>query len=78
MDHSDTEYHRGEMDIHAQAGTYKAFGVLMSWGCVVQAALLAFLVLKFCTTTPFLFSAAAAIVILVLGGLFLSRKPAAH
>lgn len=76
MDHAESDYHRGEMDIHAQAGTYKTFGTLMAWGCVVQAALLAFLVLNFCTNTSFLFSAAAGIVVLALGALLLSRKPA--
>jgi hypothetical protein len=74
----DTEYHRGEMDIHEQARTYHSFLVLTKWGSLVLITGLLFFVLLFAVGVGFLGAAASAFVLLVLGIVLLreKRKPA--
>ena len=70
------DYHRGEMDIHEQAGTYKAFLAVSKWFSLLLAASLVTLVIWFCTKGGFLAGAITGVVILVLGFLALRSKPA--
>jgi len=69
------DYHRGEMDIQEQAATYAAFGAMTKWGSLAISALLLFITLLFCTATGFIGSAIAAVVLVVLGVVFLREKP---
>lgn len=71
-----SEYHRGEMDIHEQVSTYALFGGLTKWGSLATAALLALLVLWFCTPAGFLTGFVTALVVTVVGILVLRGKPA--
>jgi len=74
-----SDYHRGEMDIHEQVATYDLFMGMTKWGSLSLAALLAFLVLTFCTPAGALAGLVTALVVTVIGVLLLREKPgAAH
>jgi hypothetical protein len=74
-----SDYHRGEMDIQEQSATFDLFMGMTKWGSLGIAALLTFITLLFCTEAGFLGSAAAAVVMIVLGVVLLREKPeAAH
>ncbi|HEX5377220.1 MAG TPA: aa3-type cytochrome c oxidase subunit IV [Phenylobacterium sp.] len=74
-----SEYHRGEMDISEQVATFNLFNGLTKWGSLAMAALLALLVLWFCTPAGFLAGLVTAAVVTVIGALVLRDKPdAAH
>ena len=72
-----SEYHRGDMDISEQVATFHLFNGLTKWGSLVLAALLLLLVLWFCTPAGFMAGAISAVVLTVLGIVFLREKPAA-
>ena len=72
-----SEYHHGDMDIQEQAATYAGVMAMTKWGSVVLAAALLTLVLWFCTSTGFLGSVIAGVVLLVLGVIFM-RKGGGH
>ncbi|MFN3520827.1 MAG: aa3-type cytochrome c oxidase subunit IV [Phenylobacterium sp.] len=77
-DHA-TDYVRGEMDIQEQNATYDLFMAMTKWGSLSLVALLALLVLWFCTPAGFLSGFVAALVVTVIGVLVLREKPqAAH
>ena len=64
---SDSDYHRGEMDIHEQAATYQAFMGLTKWGSLALAAGLFALVIWFCTPMGFIPGLVAGLVTTVGG-----------
>jgi len=70
------DYHRGEMDIHEQVATYDAFGKMTKWGSLAIAVLLTFVTLLFCTPAGFIAAAGTAVVLAVLGVVFLREKAA--
>lgn len=72
-DHSD--YVHGEMDIHQHQSTYALFGNMTKWGSLILAVLLVFLVILTCTQMGFMTAAISAIVLAVLGWVFLKKKP---
>ena len=71
------DYHRGEMDIHEQAGTYHAFLAVSKWLSLAMAATLVFLVIWFCTKAGFLAGAITGLVIAAIGVFALRSKPKA-
>jgi hypothetical protein len=74
-----SEYHRGEMDISEQVATFHLFNGMTKWGSLALAALLALLVLWFCTPAGFLAGFVTAAVLVVVGVIALREKPeAAH
>lgn len=74
-----SEYHRGEMDISEQVATFHLFNGMTKWGSLALAALLALLVLWFCTPAGFLAGFVTAAVMVVIGVVVLREKPeAAH
>ena len=74
-----SEYHRGDMDISEQVATFQLFNGLTKWGSLALIALLAQLVLWFCTPAGFLPGFISAAVIVVVGVVILREKPdAAH
>jgi MFS superfamily sulfate permease-like transporter len=77
-DHSD--YVHGEMDIHQHQSTYALFGNLTKWGSLAVAVGLVFLVILTCVPgAGFMTAAIVAIILGVLGWVFLKKKPdAAH
>lgn len=70
-----SEYHRGEMDISEQVATFNLFNGMTKWGSLGLAALLALLVLWFCTPAGFLAGFVTAIVVTVIGIVVLREKP---
>ena len=70
-----SDYHRGQMDVAAQASTYRLFMGMTKWGSLYLAALLIFLVLWFCTGVGFLGALVTGLVVLVLGIAVLRDKP---
>ena len=73
-----SDYHRGDMDIHEQASTFHIFIGLTKWGSLALTASLSALVIWFCTPMG-LIPGLAALVIITVGGIVLLRdKPGAH
>ncbi len=72
--HADSDYHRGEMDIHEQRSTYDMFMGLTKWGSLAVAALVVFLTLCFATGAGFLTSTIATVVMIAGGVYFLREK----
>jgi NhaP-type Na+/H+ and K+/H+ antiporter len=70
------DYHRGEMDISEQAATFAAFNGMAKWGSLSIATLLLFITLLFCTPAGFIGAVIPAVVLLVVGIVFLREKPA--
>lgn len=68
------DYHRGEMDIHEQVSTYHAVMGMTKWGSLALAVAILALVLWFCTPAGFIGGAVPALVLLVLGIVFLREK----
>ncbi|HKR87214.1 MAG TPA: aa3-type cytochrome c oxidase subunit IV [Phenylobacterium sp.] len=71
MAHAPSDYHRGEMDIHEQVKTYEFVMSLTKWGSLTVAVSVLFATLWFCTGAGFMGALATAIVLAVLGGVFL-------
>ena len=68
-------YHRGDMDIHEQVATFHLVMGITKWGCVGLAAILAWLVLWFCTSAGFWAGLVTAAVIVGLGVTLLRSRP---
>ena len=73
-----SDYHRGEMDVSAQASTYHMFMVLTKWCSLYLSSGVLFWVLLLCAKASFLQSALGTVVLLVLGTLLLREKKSAH
>ena len=75
-----SDYHRGEMDIAEQVSTFKFVMGMTKWGSLAMACLLSLFVMWFCTPAGFMGGAAAAVVLLVLGVVFLKdgKEASAH
>jgi hypothetical protein len=63
-----SEYHHGEMDVHAQAATYKLVMSMTKWGSLVIGDGVLFLTLWFCTGVGFLGALVTALVVAAVGG----------
>ena len=73
-----SDYHRGEMDIHAQQATFHSVMVASKWATLAVVAGVAFLTLWFCTAAGFGSALLVAIIIVALGVFFLRERPATH
>jgi hypothetical protein len=73
-----SDYHRGEMDIHAQQATFNAVMVASKWSIVALAAGIAFLTLWFCTSVGFVSALITAVVITAVGFFALRERPSTH
>ena len=71
-----SEYHRGEMDIHAQAQTFHAVMIGTKWASLAVAVGVLFLTLWFCTAAGFGTALITAVILLVVG-IFALRQRAA-
>lgn len=71
-DHSD--YQPGSMEIEEHKATFHGVMGMFKWGSLVTAAALAFLTMLFCTAAGFAPAAVVAVVILVVGVIFLRQK----
>ena len=75
---SDSHYHRGEMDIKDQAGTYAGFMAMSKWGSLVLAVGLLFVTIWFCTGAGFGAAIITAVIAGVLGFVLLKGGKATH
>lgn len=75
MAESASDYHHGDMNITEQVRTFHFFNGLTKWGSLVLATLITLLTLWFCTGAGFGGAAVSAIVLFVLGVVFLRDKP---
>ncbi len=71
------DYHRGDQDASDHKATYSLFMGMVKWGSLLNAVLLVFLVLNFCTSAGFTTAAVSALVLMVVGWLALKKKPGA-
>ena len=72
------EHQRGEMDISHQLSTFNLFTGMTKWGSLHLASLLVLQTLWFCTPAGFLGGLAAAVVLTVLGVVFLRERRPSH
>jgi hypothetical protein len=70
-----SDYHRGEMDVTAQAETYKNVMVASKWASLAIAVGVLFFSMWFCTGAGFLGAFVTAIVVAVVGGFLLRGGP---
>jgi uncharacterized membrane protein len=71
-----SDYHRGEMDIHAQQSTFHGVMVGSKWGSLAVATGVLFLTLWFCTAAGFVTAFISAVALLAVG-IFALRERAA-
>jgi hypothetical protein len=75
-DHA-SDFHHGDMDIHAQQATFKAVMTATKWSCLAVAAGVLFFTLLFCTDAGFGSAFLTAAILTVVGVFALrSRAPA--
>jgi len=73
-----SDYHRGEMDIHAQQETFHSVMVASKWSALAVVAGVAFLTLWFCTAAGFFSALVTALIIVAVGIFFLRERPSTH
>ena len=73
-----TEYHHGDMDIHAQQATFKAVMTGTKWACLCIAVGVLFFTMWFCTAAGFFTALITALVVAVLGVTLLRSRAPAH
>src|ERR1700750_3376906 len=71
------EYHRGEMDIHAQQATFKAVMTGTKWASLAVIVGVLFFTLWFCTAAGFLPALGTAVGVTALGVVLLRARPSA-
>ena len=71
------DYVHGEMDIHQHQASYELFNNAFKWGSYVIAVVLTFVVLLTCTKAGWMAALIVAVVVAVLGFLFLKPKAGA-
>ncbi len=76
MADASADYHRGDQNIKAQAGTYAAFGALTKYGALTVATLVLMLTLWFCLDAGFFGGLIPGVVLAALGVFFLRSRPA--
>ncbi len=62
-----SEYHRGEMDIHAPQSTFHLVMGMTKWGSLAVVSGVLFLTLWFCTAVGFLTAFGSGIVLVAVG-----------
>ena len=66
-----SEFHHGDQDVSEQINTYRTFGALTKWTCLVLGSLIVMLVMWFCTDVGFMGGAFTGVVLLAAGIFFL-------
>jgi hypothetical protein len=75
MDDTTSPYHHGDMDVTAQAATYRLFGTMTKWACLYLAVLLVMLILWFCLGASFFGGLIPGLIVLAAGIYFLRSTP---
>lgn len=73
-----SDFHHGDMDIHAQQATFKAVMTMTKWACLVLAVGVLFFTMWFCTTAGFGAAFISAFVLAAVGVFGLRARPSAH
>ena len=73
-----TQYHHGEMDIHAQRATFHAVLVGTKWGCLAVAVTILLLTLWFCTNAGFITALFSAALLTGVGVFALHERRPSH
>jgi hypothetical protein len=74
-DETAATYHHGQMDVSAQAASYRLFGTLTKWASLGVAVLVLMLVLWFCLGVGFLGGLVPGLILLGAGVYFLRARP---
>ena len=72
--HATDESH-GQMDITEQSASFDLFVRFTKWGSLAVAVIVLWATLMFCTTTGFIGSVVAAVILLALGVYLLRENP---
>jgi hypothetical protein len=73
-----SDFHHGDMDIHAQQATFKAVMTGTKWACLVFAVGVLFFAMWFCTAAGFGAAFISAVVLAVVGVFGLRARASAH
>ncbi|WP_122464538.1 aa3-type cytochrome c oxidase subunit IV [Brevundimonas lutea] len=76
-DHDAVAYQRGTMTIEEQSATWSLFQTLAEWGTLISFCLALFAFLILAPGTGFMGAFIPTVVLMVIGGVFLARKPKA-
>ena len=71
-----SDYHHGEMDVHAQQQTFQSVMTMTKWASLTIAVGVLFLTLWFCTTAGLGTAFMTAVVLLVVGVFALRQRAA--
>jgi len=71
-----SDYHHGEMDVHAQQQTFQSVMTMTKWASLTIAVGVLFLTLWFCTTAGLVTAFMTAVVLLVVGVFALRQRAA--
>ncbi|HEY9218503.1 MAG TPA: aa3-type cytochrome c oxidase subunit IV [Phenylobacterium sp.] len=74
MAQSDSDYHRGQMNIAEQRSTFHLVMGLTKWGSLIIAVTVLFFTLWMCTAAGFMGAAFTAIVVTAIGVMLLRDK----
>jgi hypothetical protein len=70
-----TDHTHGQMDIAEQTASFDLFVKFTKWGSLAVAVMVLWASLQFCTSTGFVGSVVAAVILLAAGVYFLREKP---
>ena len=70
-----TDHTHGQMDIAEQSASFDLFIKFTKWGSLAVAVMVLWATLMFCTSTGFVGSVVASLVLLAAGVWFLREKP---
>jgi hypothetical protein len=73
-----SDFHHGDMDVHAQQATFKAVMTGTKWACLVLAVGVLFFTMWFCTAAGFGAAFISAVALAVVGVFGLRSRPSAH
>jgi hypothetical protein len=70
-----TDHTHGQMDIAEQSASFDLFIKFTKWGSLAVAVLVLWATLMFCTSTGFVGSVVASVILLAVGVYLLREKP---
>ena len=73
-----SDFHHGDMDVHAQQATFKAVMTGTKWACLTLAVGVLFFTMWFCTAAGLGAAFISAVALTIVGVIFLRARPSAH
>jgi hypothetical protein len=70
-----SDYHRGDMDIHAQQSTFHRVMAMTKWASLAVATGVMFFTLWFCTAAGFPTAFLCAVILIAIGVFALRERP---